>query len=262
MVVRTRHPEIRTRRVEPLRFFQRSLCVTRLLSNPRHVAASPEAQGTLPDDAKERLRKSLQPCLRQTLLRLVTVLDISEVGITRLLTVPLTHLHTLVPSSTDQGLACAEQWAALAKSAGARTLTQRRRDLVVSGMLHYEPNVRVQALPTVVHRPAESVVLRCTECSHPMSSSWYFVHSRTGEAKVLTPMSWTRAVPQAGHNQKCDVRSEHKDECIMDNFDSLDFCEHTKKRTNCAQCGGICCVHGKQRHTCSECDHLVKRRKK
>ena len=32
-------------------------------------------KGTMPDDAKERLRKSLQSSLRQTLLRLVTMLE-------------------------------------------------------------------------------------------------------------------------------------------------------------------------------------------
>ena len=44
------------------------------------------------------------------LFRLFNRLDTSEVGTSKLLTVPLTHLHTLVPSSTVQGLALAEQW--------------------------------------------------------------------------------------------------------------------------------------------------------
>ena len=34
------------------------------------------------------------------------------------------------------------------------------------------PDLRAQALLTVVHRPAESVLLRFTECFHPLSSSW------------------------------------------------------------------------------------------
>ena len=38
------------------------------------------------------------------------------------------------------------------------------------------PDLRVQALPAVEHRLAESVLLRFTECFHPLSSSWYFVH--------------------------------------------------------------------------------------
>ena len=61
----------------------------------------------MPDDAKERLRKSLQSCLRQTLLRLFFWLDTSEVGISRFLGVPLTPVHT--PGLSVEGVACAEQ---------------------------------------------------------------------------------------------------------------------------------------------------------
>ena len=145
----------------------------------------------MPDDAKERLRKSLQSCLRQTLLRLVTVLDTSEVGTSRLLTVPLNHLHTLVLVSSVQGLACGEQWAALAKSVRAREVTQRRHDVVLSGVLHYEPNLRVQGLPTVVHRPAESVVLRCTVLELVLRESSH------GCAAGVDSNEWTFSVPQA-----------------------------------------------------------------
>jgi len=233
----------------------------RLMSNPRHVA-SIETHGTMPEDAKERLRKSLQSCLRQTFLRLVTVLDTSEVGTSRLLTVPLTHLHTLVPGSSVQGLACGEQWAALAKSVRVREVTQRRRDVIVSGVLHYEPNLRVQALSTVVHRLAESVLLRCTECSHPLSSSWYFVHPRTGAAQVLTPSNG-HAQCHRLHKRLCFFRSENRRESILDAWTRLDFCEHAKARRVCLLChGSAFCVHGKRRYRCRECAHLVKRRKK
>ena len=75
MVVQARDSEICACRVESLWSFHSSCCVTRLLSDPRHVACSREAQGTLSEDAKERLRKSPQSCLRLTLLRLLTMLD-------------------------------------------------------------------------------------------------------------------------------------------------------------------------------------------
>ena len=152
--------------------------------------------------------------------------------------------------------------AALARSVGARTLSQRRRDLVVSGMMQYEPNLRVQALSTVVHRPDESVVLRCTECSHPMSSSLYFVHPRTGEAQVLTPMNG-HAHCRRLHQRKCYFRSEDRGACVTDNFYCLDFCEHVRQRQDCAPCGCSCwCVHGRQRRDCAVCVPLMKRRKK
>ena len=105
------------------------------------MADAPVAQGTLAKDARERLRKSLQSCLRQTLLHLVTVLDTSELGTLRLLAVPLSHLRPLVPGSNVEGLACAEQWTALARSVGTRKGTAHRHDLIVSGTLHYEPNL-------------------------------------------------------------------------------------------------------------------------
>ena len=214
------------------------------------------------DDAKERLRKSLQSCLRQTLLRLVTVLDTSEAGTSRLLAVPLGHLRSLVPGSNVEGLACSEQWTALATRVGTQKGTAHRRDVIVSGTLHYEPNLRVQALSTVVHRPAESVLLRCTECSHPLSSSWYFVHPGTGRSQILTPQNG-HAHCRKLHQRVCLFRSEDKRSCFPDNVHLLDFCEHAKARRMCLLChGNACCVHGKRRYSCPECAHLVKRRKK
>ena len=42
------------------------------------------------------------------------------------------------------------------------------------------PDLRVQALPTVAHRPSESVLLRFTKLFHPLSSIGYFFHTGTG----------------------------------------------------------------------------------
>ena len=259
MVVRTRDSEIRACRVESFRSFHRSRCVTRLLSDPRHVTASLEAQGTMPHDAQERLRKSLQSSLRRTLLRLVSVLDVEEIDTAKLLSVPLCCLQSLVPGLRLEELACAEQWAALARCVAAREVSAHRHDLVVSGVLQYEPNLHLKALATVVHRPAERVVLRCTECSQPMSSSWYFFHPRTGAAQVLTPSRGHYRCSKL-HSRTCYFRSKERSESILDIFTNLDFCEHKKQRKFCVLCGGCaCCAHGKQRHRCSMCAPLLKR---
>ena len=243
------HPEITQR-------------VTRLLSNPRREADPLEAQEILPDDAKERLRKSLQSCLRQTLLLLLSGLNMSEVGTSKLLSVPVRHLHTLLSGSKVQGLACAEQWAALKRRVGVRMVTQRRRDLVVSGISQYEPNLRLQALSTVVHRPGEAVLLRCTECSHPLSSSWYFVHPCTDAAQVMTPMSG-HARCRVLCKRVCHFRSKDWHRSILDVFTHLDFCEHKKLRKNCVLCDGSdCCTHGRRRYRCCLCDGRFERRKK
>ena len=62
----------------------------RFLLNPRRDADAHEAQESVPDDAKERLQKSLQSCLRQMLLRLlIGWMNMSEAGTTILLSVPL-----------------------------------------------------------------------------------------------------------------------------------------------------------------------------
>ena len=161
------------------------------MSGPRRKADALEALGTMPDDAKERLRKSQQSSLRHSLPRLLTGLDRSEVGTTQLLAVPLVQLRNLVPVSRTEGLACAGQWTALLEALGGRKASSSKCQ---SGTLQYEPNLRVQALSTVVHRPAESVLLRCTACSHALPSSWSLVvpqapqtsllFSKRGEARV------------------------------------------------------------------------------
>ena len=161
--------------------------VMRLLSHPRQQAHSCDVPGVMPDDAQERLRKSLQSCLRQTLLRLVSALDVSEAGTSKLLSVPLGHLHNLVAASSVEGVAWAEQWRALARCVGARKVTQGR---------WHEPNSRVQVLSTVVYQPYERVLLRRAACSHPLSASWYFVHPPTGRTQVLTPSARSLSVQE------------------------------------------------------------------
>ena len=85
------------------------------------------------DDGKELLRTSLQACLRQMYM--------SEVCTSRLLTVPRTHLHTLVPTADVKGLACADQQATLVRCLGVRQIKAHRHNLECE-TLQYEPNVR------------------------------------------------------------------------------------------------------------------------
>ena len=235
-VVRKRDPEIRACRVESSQVLPEITVSLGSMSNPRRKADAFDAEGTMPDDAKERLRKSLQSCLRQTLLRLVTVLDTSEVGTSRLLAVPLGHLHTFVPGTNVEGLACADQWAALSRRVGARTRTPPQRDLVLPKVWQYEPNLRVQALPTVVHRPAESVLLRCTVVltSHfvelVLRPPWH------RQIAGVDSVCWTQpsATGCANVGVTFDVRDRR--ESILDVFTRLDFCEHATARIECVSC--------------------------
>ena len=44
-----------------------------------------------------------------------------------------------------------------------------------------------------------TLMTRCTECFHPLSSSWYFVHAGTGRTQVLTLLNTgTNAVSMGG----------------------------------------------------------------
>ena len=265
LVVRARDPEIRTRRVESFRSFQRSRCVTRLLSDPRHVAASLEAQETMPDDAKERLRKSLQSSLRQTLLRLVTVLDISEVGTSKLLSVPVRHLHTLVPRlECRRRLTCAEQWASLAEALGGRkrSSSRRRTQCRVGGA-----SLRAQL--------ASASAVHC--CASPRRGYFAEVHGVRAHQFIQLALRspshwkksgfdsgwWTRSLPQTAPTKV--LLQERRQWRVHDwiTSDSLDFCDHKLRRVRCAVSGGSeLCTHGKLKFACSLCDSLVKRRKK
>ena len=57
LFAQTSDPKIRACRVISLVSFQRSSCVTRLLSDPRHVAGSLDAKVSMPDVDTERLQK-------------------------------------------------------------------------------------------------------------------------------------------------------------------------------------------------------------
>ena len=179
----------------------------------------------MPDDAKERLRKSLQSCLRRTFLRLLNALDVSDGGTSKLLWVPQRHLNTFVPVSTVEGVACANEWTALLQPSGRQKRIARRRDHFESAILQYEPNLRVQALRTFEHRPSQSALLRCTSCDHPMRSNCYFVHPVSSKMQVLTPMIG-HAPCHRLHNKICHYRTEDKGASIADNVTLLHFCEH------------------------------------
>merc|ERR1711972_407983 len=107
----------------------------------------------------------------------------------------------------------------------------------------YEPNVRIEALSTVVYRADQVQTLHCEQCSLPLSSGWYYVNPRDGHAKVLSP--------QSGHPE---CRRKFKRICHFvaadgsqkyDTYLSLDWCEHGIKRSACVLCGGCeTCEHG------------------
>ena len=109
------------------------------------------------------------------------------------------------------------------------------------------PDLRVQALPTVAHRPSESVLLRLTELFHPLSSSWYFFHPGTGRTPVLTGLDGHYPFFML-HKRRCYFRCENSRQSILDAWTCLDFCEHVQARRVCLLChGSASCVHVKRR---------------
>ena len=116
--------------------------------------------------------------------------------------------------------------------------------IVVSGSA---PDLRVQALPTVAHRPAESVLLRFTELFHPLSSIWYFFHPGSGRTQVLTPLDGHYPFFML-HKRRCYFRRENSRQSILDAWTCLGFCEHAQARRVFLLChGSASCVHGKRR---------------
>ena len=108
-VVRTRDPEIRALRIESLSPYTGHAVSQDSCPNHGTWLIRSRRRGKCLHDAKERLRKSLQSCLRQRLLHLVILLDTSEVG----------HLETLGGATDSSSHPCARLESRRARLCGA-----------------------------------------------------------------------------------------------------------------------------------------------
>ena len=141
----------------------------------------------------------------------------------------------------------------------------RHADVKVScrGCFSSEPNLRLQALPTVVQRPSRE----CAAEVHGVSPATFIkLVLRAPSHGQVTGIGRPRLVTVGAgklHNRVCFFRSEDRGASIADNFARLDFCEHTSARKDCVFCGGSAtCAHGKRRRNCPVCAPFVKRRKR
>jgi len=124
----------------------------------------------------------------------------------------------------------------------------------------YEPSERAKLLTCVVHFPQEPRELLCAQCGQIMTCHWYFVHPKTQKKFILRPSKGHSAC-STHFKRICHYRVVNGFQHKADSFDGLDFCEHKRKRSQCASCGGRdMCEHLRQRSSCALCRHLVMRR--
>ncbi|CAE8601268.1 unnamed protein product [Polarella glacialis] len=253
------------------------------LSGPRLVAALPQGESAMPEEAKERLQGNLQGRLRKLICNGLGYLDLSDSGTAALLEPGLSFMGRLIDKfaeaharSLEEALA-GKQWGrlqhllsgsqecvsqlrdehfpsepfedgqeevTLAKSMGIGRADVGLRGPTTKGGV-YTPNLRIQSL-ALVRETSSSVVLTCNRCGDKLTSSWLF-ERRPGLFLTLTP--------QHGHN-KCGGQYTSVDEvpCKKDFITDIDICEHGCQRAKCYRCGGHqICKHQKQRHSCKLC---------
>merc|ERR1711862_900501 len=110
----------------------------------------------------------------------------------------------------------------------------------------YQPNDRIQQLAHVRQVGEDEKTLRCSKCSHTITSSWFFVGRK--KRYVLKPINGHIACGGASYTVMDGSPS------TKDQFQNLDLCSHRLKRVNCRLCGGqFLCKHFGQKHRCKEC---------
>ena len=124
----------------------------------------------------------------------------------------------------------------------------------------YRPDKRVRSFSTVVHRPHEPKMLRCSGCGHLMSTDWYFVHPKTSEVAILVPNNG-HAVCRRGSRKSSRFTVVDGSAYKWDCPNNVDYCCHNILRHVCAPCGGLnICAHGKPRWNCSICKVQIRKR--
>mmetsp|Transcript_56956 Transcript_56956/g.185071 ORF Transcript_56956/g.185071 Transcript_56956/m.185071 type:complete len:552 (+) Transcript_56956:207-1862(+) len=234
---------------------------------------------------------ALQTKVRRVLMQLLSIFDPTDIATQAALRCSINHILQLL-STCDGGLSIAQarsskQWTKLRAMVDEFSVQDhqlhdiaadnaRRKDFDVQSLKrkrsrllkheraqasdYYQPNVRLKALVMIEHRPKEPKTLRCEHCSRLLNSSWYFVHPRSGEARVLKP--------QGGHagcrkflKRIVHYLVEDGSSYTLDTFVCADFCEHGMRRATCYRCGGCnTCEHGKARFRCKVCRAFIRHR--
>ena len=158
------------------------------------------------EDAKHRLPHKAQSLVRKFISKGLALLDLQDAGTQSLLHPALSrilylvscfekfHLHIHRAQHGHAWLrlkSLIREWGHLPlEGNGKENVPEERKHRRVKGTPvkeHCETNARMKCFSTVVKRPALPRTLRCTNCSHEVSSCWYFVNPKNKLERVLIP---------------------------------------------------------------------------
>ena len=130
----------------------------------------------------------------------------------------------------------------------------------------YRPNQKIINL-TSVSNSETFVRLKCSHCSHIITSSWVCRHPQTGKLHVLVPQHshapcLTKGTKSKGRLGKKVVWQALNDmPTKRDNLGHLEFCLHNRQKSKCGDCGGLeVCKHNRRRYACHMCRTLPGKR--
>ena len=133
----------------------------------------------------------------------------------------------------------------------------------------YRPNQKIINL-TSVSNSQTFVRLKCSHCSHIITSSWVWRHPQTGKLHVLVPQhshapciaKGTKGTKGNGRLGKKVVWQALNDmPTKRDNLGHLEFCLHNRQKSKCGDCGGLeVCKHNRRRYACHMCRTLPGKR--
>ncbi len=133
----------------------------------------------------------------------------------------------------------------------------KREEMAISSNGVYHPSKKMKTLESVFCSE-QKVQLSCSKCTETMTSTWFWRHPGTGKAHVLVPAHGHGACRKR-FGKRVGWHAQGLPMCV-DNFASLDFCEHQKPRQRCRDCGGRSfCVHNRRRDACQMCKDTAAR---
>mmetsp|Transcript_30266 Transcript_30266/g.96454 ORF Transcript_30266/g.96454 Transcript_30266/m.96454 type:complete len:357 (+) Transcript_30266:202-1272(+) len=212
--------------------------------------------------------------LRHVILCLLGVvdergLDTNDVGTRKLLKIPFSHIASLLKTHRLDRLTGKEQWIEFSRVASGLDVGPDPQ-VALSGIVkwphqpflknserarvfgNYEPNTRVKTCSTVLHDVSEPKVLKCFKCPYTITSSWYFVHPKTGKRGVLVPHNGHMACRKG--SLLAPYRPADGSPCRLDKLANIAFCHHTTLPHACRHCNpSAFCSHGRRRSHCQVC---------
>ena len=225
---------------------------------------------------------ALQPRVRQLLISALSHLDLTDFITHQAVEMALMYMAQLLQKldvgnsesallKMTESTSAGREWQRLydlihARQSGLATSSdkfekeqRKRAEMAISSNGVYHPSKKMKTLDSVFCSE-QKVELSCSKCTETMTSTWFWRHPGTGKAHVLVPAHGHSACRKR-FGKRVGWHAQGLPMCV-DNFASLDFCEHKKPRQRCRDCGGLqFCVHNRRRDACQMCKDTAKMRK-